>query len=375
MRFLIVAASIGSGHMKAAEAIQSEIKNKYEDAEVLVIDFTKWSISWATAFMKACYLFMLRFIPNLYDLMYRFTGGKSGGLSVQSLISMITSHDIKALTRKYRPDVVICTHPFPEGAANHRHKNHPSEFMLATVITDYSVHQMWIYHHVDCYFVARESMRLDLIAAGIAPDSIFVTGIPVSDAFHEAVSYEEIASIREKLKLDASHPSILIMGGGLGLGGMDLALSAIEKIKRPVDVIVVAGRNEKLRAKAEALMQHAPHHVVVFGFTTHVRELMAVSSFIITKPGALTISEAMAAGVPLLLHEPIPGPETQNAVLAVHDGIARWVNDASKLSDAISELLDESGALESMRRRANEMKKPYAARDIVSTLMRRYEAK
>ena len=97
--FLIIAASIGSGHIKAAEAVGDALKTKYPDAQIHTEDFTMWRISWATAFMKACYLFMLRFIPNLYELMYRFTGGKAGGLSVQSLISAFTARDIAALVK------------------------------------------------------------------------------------------------------------------------------------------------------------------------------------------------------------------------------------------------------------------------------------
>ena len=182
--FLIIAASIGSGHIKAAEAVGDALKTKYPDAQIQTEDFTMWRISWATAFMKACYLFMLRFIPNLYELMYRFTGGKAGGLSVQSLISAFTARDIAALVKKHRPEAVICTHPFPAGAASWRKKRHPDEFLYSTVITDYSVHQMWIYPNVDCYFVAREEMKTDLIAAGLPAEKIFVTGIPVISKFH-----------------------------------------------------------------------------------------------------------------------------------------------------------------------------------------------
>ena len=183
--FLIIAASIGSGHIKAAEAVSDELRIKYPDASIEIVDFTEWKISWATAFMKACYLFMLKFIPNLYELMYRFTGGKAGGLSVQSLISAITSADIASLVKKYKPDAIVCTHPFPAGAASWRKERHPEEFLFSTVITDYSVHQMWIYTNADCYFVAREAMKTDLISAGLPADNVWVTGIPVKASFHQ----------------------------------------------------------------------------------------------------------------------------------------------------------------------------------------------
>ena len=320
-----------------------------------------WRVSWATAFMKACYLFMLRFIPNLYELMYRFTGGRSGGLSVQSLISAFTARDIAALVKKYRPEAVICTHPFPAGAASWRKKRHPKEFLYATVITDYSVHQMWIYPNTDCYFVAREEMKTDLIAARVQPEKVFVTGIPVTSKFHQR---EDREVILESLGLSPERKTVLLMGGGLGIGGLDAALCALENVEIPIQILVVAGKNEKLRLRVEKLAKSSHHAILVWGYSARVREFMAISDFIITKPGALTISEALSAELPMLLHDPIPGPETENAVYIARKGAAVWANSEEKLAKAISWLLSSEEELTSMRTAAHEMKKPYAARDI-----------
>lgn len=359
--FLIIAASIGSGHVKAAEAVADALKIKYPEASIHTEDFTMWRVSWATAFMKACYLFMLRFIPNLYDLMYRFTGGRSGGLSVQSLISAFTARDVAALVKKYHPEAVICTHPFPAGAASWRKKRHPKEFLYATVITDYSVHQMWIYPNVDCYFVAREEMKTDLIAAGLPPKKIFVTGIPVTSKFQRRESRE---IIMESFGLSTERKTVLLMGGGLGIGGLDAALRALEDVDEPIQILVVAGKNEDLRRRVEEMANTSRHTILVWGYSERVREFMAISDFIITKPGALTISEALSAELPMLLHDPIPGPETENAVYIARKGAAVWANSEKKLAKAIVRLLSSREELEAMREAAHEMKKPYAARDI-----------
>ncbi|MBQ9377215.1 MAG: UDP-glucuronosyltransferase [Schwartzia sp.] len=365
MVFLIVAASIGSGHMKAAEAVADALKIKYPDARVHTVDFTGWCVSWATALMKSCYLFMLRFIPNLYEVMYRFAGGRKGGLSMQSLVSALTSRDIASLVRKYRPSAVICTHPFPAGATSWRKERHPDEFLFATVITDYSVHQMWVYPNADCYFVARESMKSDLIAAGLAEERIFVTGIPVTARFRRR---EGRQSILESLGLNADEKTILLMGGGLGLGGVEAALDELERVAIPIQLLVVAGKNEKLRERVEERAKTSHHTIRVWGYSQRVREFMAVSDFIITKPGALTISEALSAELPMLLHEPIPGPETENAVYVSREGAALWVNSGEKLGEAIRFCLSSDERLAAMRQRAHELKRPYAARDIVGAL-------
>ena len=369
--FLIVAASIGSGHVKAAEAVADELKIKYPDASIRIVDFTMWSVSWATAFMKASYLAMLHFVPNLYEFLYKFTGGRAGGISVQSLISAITQFDIAALVKKYQPDVVICTHPFPAGATSWLKKRRPKEFLFSTVITDYSVHQMWIYPNVDCYFVAREAMKTDLIAAGLPPEQIYVTGIPVAGTFHQE---EDKPGILQELGLTDTQPIVLIMGGGLGLGGVDFALLQLEKMTMPLQILVVAGKNAELKARVEEMASHSRHTVEAWGYSTKVREFMAVATLLISKPGALTISEALAAELPMLLHEPIPGPETENAVYAARRGTAVWLKSDAKLGEAIVDLLLHPERLAAMKERAHEVKRPFAAHEIASYLAENLQA-
>lgn len=284
---------------------------------------------------------------------------------MQSLISAVTARDIGVLVRQYQPDVVICTHPFPAGAASWRKARHPQEFLFATVITDYSIHQMWMYPHVDCYFVARDAMKMDLTAAGISPESVHVTGIPIMAAFSRAADREALC---QKMALAPNVPVVLLMGGGLGLGGVESALSELESFVGNVQILVVAGTNETLRQRVEVLAKRSRHAIRAWGFSHEVRALMAVSSFLVSKPGALTISEALAVELPMLLHDPIPGPEAQNAAYLAQRGAAVWVSDPERLGEALRQLLREPERLERMRRRAREMKRPDAAKRIGDVL-------
>lgn len=364
-RFLIIAASIGSGHMKAAEALAEKISEKMPEATVAVEDFTRRDVSFANALMKAGYLWMLRLIPNLYWILYRFTGGKAGGLSVQGLISLVTSGDADALIRRHSPDVVIATHPFPAGAVSRIKRNHPGKFLFSTVITDYSVHQMWIYEDVDMYFVARESMKTALAAAGIDPARVFVTGIPISEGFGEM----DKRQARRELGIDEAGVVVLLMGGGLGLGDMESALSELGACATPLTVLVVAGKNDGLKKKAEETAARSAQRIVVFGYAENVSTLMAAASFIITKPGALTISEALAASLPMLLAGPIPGPETENAAYAESAGAAVWVRDERKLGEAIRSLASSPETLARMRAAAGRISRPDAAKKIAEKFL------
>ena len=362
--FLLVTASIGSGHIKAASSVAEALKIKYPDASVNMVDFTAVGVSVVNAFMKWSYLTMLRFVPNLYELMYRFTGNRTCGGLIQAFLDFIMARDMRKLVRKYRPDAVICTHPFPSGAASQLKlyvKGTDEDFLSDVVITDYSVHQMWVYKRVDQYFVARKDMCRELMEHGLPESSLYPVGIPVGRQFVQLESREKLF---QELKLDSSKPVLLIMGGGLGLGGMDVALGALEDLKQDVQIIVVAGKNQRLMAQVQAAIPKSHHDIRVYGYTDMVHKLMMVSSLLISKPGALTITEAMSCGLPILLHEPIPGPETDNAEYFAQCGTAAWIRSDEELGAKVKELLEHPEALEAMRRAAMQWRRPEAAEKI-----------
>ncbi|MDO4203818.1 MAG: glycosyltransferase [Selenomonadaceae bacterium] len=363
---LILTASIGSGHVKAAEAVARELTRLCPSSRISIVDFTRWGTSWANAFMKNVYLLMLRFVPNLYNLMYRFSGGRYGGLSIQSLISVLTQPDIKALLKKYQPDVIVSTHPFPAGAVSwYRSDERRGGFSASTVITDYSIHQMWIYQHIDKYFVARETMKTDLIAAGLDPEQVYVTGIPISVS-EDTRTREEIAA---GFHVDISRPVVLLMGGGLGLGGVVEVLRELEKVPERLELLVVAGKNDELQHSAREIALKSHHGIKVWGYTDRVHDLMRISTLLVSKPGALTITEALALRLPMVLHSPIPGPETENAVYIARRGAAIWVGRDNTTGSAVAEAITSPDKLKAMQGAAAKLAKPAAAENIAGAIL------
>lgn len=363
--YLIVTASIGSGHMRAAAAIGEEINRLCPSANVKIIDFMSYKTAFFNGLLKTIYLKMLDFVPNLYDFLYKFTGGRTTGFSVQRILSMVMKRDMERLVQQYTPDAVICTHPFPAGAVSYLKKKARYEFLFATVMTDYSVHQMWVYDNVDVYFVASEDMKQDLEDLGFAEKKVFATGIPVMADFRSDISQIQA---RKAIGLSFSEPILLLMGGGLGLGGVDDALCQIEKLEADLQVLVVAGNNKALFERVKRKSANSKHKIKAIGYTDKIRLLMGVSDILITKPGALTISEAMAAGIPLVLHEPIPGPESDNAAFAVTQGVAVWVKKEESLTDKLAQLLRDKDALSRMKAGAYSCRKPQSATDIVKDI-------
>ena len=364
-KFLLLTASVGSGHEKAAGAIAEGIKKTFPLAKLDIVDFMSWHTSFINAFMKSCYLKMLSLVPNLYEFMYQFTDGKRKGGCIQLLMAYAMSISIKSLIRKHEPDVIICTHPFPAEAVSHLGEKWRKNFLSAAVITDYSVHQMWICPHMDLYFVGCDFMQKQLIADGIAKNIIHVTGIPVAERFQKE---HDKKLCRQKLDLALDKPVILLMGGGLGLGRIGMALEQLETIDEHLQLIVVAGRNRELLHKAEAVSKQSHHKIFVYGYTDKVHELMGAADLLLTKPGALTLTEALSLGLPMLLHEPIPGPETDNARYMSGCGSAIWLHAGDNLAYILRHLLADKDKLADMERAARRNRKPEAVGKIIEVI-------
>ena len=365
VRILILTASIGSGHTRAAEAIRAALAAHPAAAtmQVDVVDFMARDISIIHYLMKRIYLLMLRFVPDLYDVFFRVAGKNASGGVVRGAFAQVMVHTVGRVIRAYAPDLVIATHPFPEGAAALWRARHGASFTLAALLTDYALHAIWLVPGVDVYFVATEAMAEGMAARGFDTHMVHATGIPIARADYglERSAAQTHAGLAEDL------PTILLMGGGLGLGGMDRTLAALEQVKLRLSILVVAGRNAVLEEHARTVARTSRHVIRVFSYTDEIPTLMCAADLLITKPGGLTISEAFAAGLPLLLHDPIPGPETENAVYATRSRAAVWLHPGEAMAPAVEEILAHH--ISEMRRAAHDCARADAAQHVAAILM------
>ena len=197
---------------------------------------------------------------------------------------------------------------------------------------------------------------------GFDRSMVCATGIPIASADY-AMARD---AAQAKAGLTEDLPTLLLMGGGLGLGGMDRTLAELETIEQRFSILVVAGHNAALAAHARAVASHSRHTIRVFSYTDEVHVLMRAADLLITKPGALTLSEAFAAGLPLLLHDPIPGPETENAIYATRRGAAVWLHPGERMAPAVEEIL--AHRIPEMRRAARRCAREEAAQDVAADL-------
>jgi processive 1,2-diacylglycerol beta-glucosyltransferase len=271
--------------------------------------------------------------------------------------------------------VVFCTHYLPlealgllreekpgKTAGGDQAKVHP---LVVSVVTDFEAHALWMAECVDLYCVAAESTGARLLARGAKPGSVAATGIPIASRFSQAVDPK---AVRRAMGIREDFPVILVLSGGFGMGPIAEMMTQIDKAPAEFQVIAVAGRNEELRRELAAL--ECRHPVRVLGFANNVHELMAISSLVVTKPGGLTTSEALAMGKPLLIVNPIPGQEAANSDFLLEHGAGSKVNRVEDLPFRIEQLL-ASKKLEQMAAAAKSLGRPQAANAICEETLQR----
>ena len=362
---LVVTASMGSGHNKAANAVAEAIKRKYPVNKINVIDFMSTETAYFNSLVKDIYLKMLDHTPSVYEFFYKFTSDSTKGSTIQSVFAHAMKKDMRELIKKYEADMVICTHPFPCAAASYLKQTGEINIPLITVMTDFCVHQFWLYKHIDIYFTANDLLKKEMVNQGLLEERIFVTGIPVGYNFRVDYNRDDLLA---KFKLEKDKPVALIMGGGLGLGGVKNALCQLEHLEKDIQILVITGANVALWSEMNEYAQHSKHKIFVWGYSHNIQEFMSVATFLISKPGALTISEALTRELPMILHDPIPGPEVDNAKFVSDNGAAIWVKHQDTLDAVVREVLSDATILPKLRNNAKVLKKPYASDNIADVI-------
>lgn len=339
-KVLILSASIGTGHTQAARAIEEYVKTIPEECDVEHLDFLSNDVLSFDNIVKETYIKILDVFPMLYDLMYYSSQGYKKGMVVKTLIAWGLKRRMLRVVAEKKPDILVFTHPFPAGAAALLKRQHRLNIPLIGVITDFDVHQLWVYPQIDTYCVPASQLKEQLLRQGIDESKILVTGIPVRQAFSQ-----------QHWQWDESHQqnkNVLIMGGGLGMGAIKQSLATLDKLDAVDSFTVVTGYNADLYDELSKMRQDFSHEVEILGYTNQIPKLMQRAALLLTKPGALTCTEATTVQVPIVLYSAIPGQEEANAIYMQNKGCARWVKDQEKLAAVIQELLTEPEKLKRM---------------------------
>jgi processive 1,2-diacylglycerol beta-glucosyltransferase len=267
--------------------------------------------------------------------------------------------------RDFNPDAVVCTHFLPARltALMLSHKIIRSSIFVVT--TDYDFQGLWLNPPFSRFFVAREETKAYMEAIGVPADRLTASGIPVRPLFGEAVNAD---AVRKRYDLDESKPLLLLSAGAAGGSYTTAVVKQTLRISTDFQAIVVCGRNAELKTEVEDIVAGRPDQYRVLGYSTDMPDLMRIASLFVGKPGGLSASECMAAGLPMVLIKPIPGQEDRNSDYLLEQGAAVKCNYENTIGYKIEEILCEPGRLERLTARARQVGRPDAAAQVAAAV-------
>jgi processive 1,2-diacylglycerol beta-glucosyltransferase len=373
MRILIATITAGGGHLQAAAALHEAWLQARPQDTVQRLDLLTLFSPLHRKIYSDGYVKLIAHAPELWGLFFNKTDNPALVRKLARWKAAFGSNSrqkFARLVKRFAPDAVLCTHYLPVELLGGLRKEWPGPPPLTvSIVTDFEAHALWMDANVDLYCVAAEETKARLVARGASAAQVLATGIPVAAKFSSAI---DTAAARKRLGLRDDLPILLVLSGGFGMGPVAQILAALDEIQRPFQTVAVAGRNEALRRDLAA--QDRLHPTRVLGFVTNMDELMAVSDLIITKPGGLTTSEALALGKPLFILNPIPGQEAANSDFLLERGAAAKVNRVEDLPFRLEQLLG-SEKLVAMARAAAALGRPAAAADICRAVIAHIKAR
>ena len=275
------------------------------------------------------------------------------------------------LFREYNPDIVISTHPFGSQMTSYLKQKKKTSCKLITIMTDFASHEQWLigYRFVDYFFVSNSGMKEDIIKNGINKDKIYVTGIPISNRFLQNYNKEDIYNM---FNLSNDKKTVLFFGGGEYGLGKEKTVAILRNLAEinNLQVVAIAGKNKKMKEEFEKIVKenNKENLIKVLPFTDKVPELMAISDLVITKPGGLTVSESLASKLPLIIINPIPGQEEENAEFLEKEGCATWLKKDDDSKKILISVLTNDSKLNNMKEHSINLSKPNSTQDICNII-------
>lgn len=357
----LCSTSVGAGHTRAAQALE-KVAQQFP-LEVEHVDTLSLMSRPFRKLYRDAYLDIVEHAPQVFSWLFDLTDRPFQPDAIRLALEEASARKFRKFLAQFQPDLVLCTHFLPTTLAVQQREKGKGTFCLATVITDFDVHGMWLAAPSDHYFVAVPEARAYLRSFGVSGRAMTVSGIPTDPVFQEERPRDELA---RELGLEAELPTILLSAGGLGSGRLDETLSALREVRTKLQIVVVCGRNEELKesvAKLAAEWGEDEHRVFPLGFTTEFHHFMTCADIMVGKPGGMTTWESMIKGLPWIVVDPIPGQEERNTYHLLESGMGLWAYEPRTLAYKVEKMLS-GDRLQRMQQNAKAMSRPDAAREI-----------
>ena len=365
-RIIILTASVGSGHNVAAGVLEATFRQAPDVEMVKTLDVLELTSSLYHTLYDDAYFAAVDAAPWLVGWSYDVNDLPFRSQEVLSLWDQINTAAVVKAIQAYKPDIVVCTHFLPARLVSLLLARGALRATMSVITTDFDFQGLWLSTPFSRFFVARDETRAYMVDIGLPADRITVSGIPVKAVFSQAVEREAVLA-RYQLRPDV--PTLLISAGAAGGAYTQAIVAQTLRMRNAFQAVVVCGRNERLKDEITALVTpHADRYRVV-GYTTDMPDLMRVATLFVGKPGGLSSSECMAAGLPMVLINPIPGQEVRNSDFLLEEGAAVRCNYATTVGYKIDWLLGDPDRVRHMAASACRLARLDAAQVIAATVL------
>lgn len=379
MRLLILSATTGGGHMRAANALKTYALQQNPNSEVKIIDTIQFVSPLLNKTVTKGYLYLATKTPDIYGAMYRVSNKDTPVNTIVEEANDQFSIRLEPLIENFKPDAVVTTHSFAANMASSLKSSGKLKAPIFCIMTDFSVHINYLHPMIDEYIVSNDTMIAECLKYGIDRKNVHDIGIPVSEVFFQEFDKKKLL-ISEKLNPD--FPTILIMAGSFGVTDILKIYHNIVKIPLDFQIIVITGKNRKLyetfdkelyksnlyNSKNSSLHNNRKlkptKPTKLMYYTNEVEKYMYMSDLIITKPGGLTVSEAICSGLPMAIFDAIPGQEEDNANFLVSNNMAIRLAKGKRCTDTIEDLLTNPIKLYNMKMACQSFRKGNSAKLI-----------
>ena len=351
MNILILSASTGGGHMRASRAIENYMGENGEDNNVKIVDSLLYINPILNKTITGGYVYLATKTPKIYGKIYELTNKEERWISFVSRLNYLFANKLLPLIDEFKPDVIITTHPFPTEMVSILKSKELVNIPLVCIMTDYAPHKAWVNEKVDAYIVSNDDMVEEMKSIGVKEEVIYPFGIPIEQVFFEKKDKDLVLN---ELELNPNLPTILMMAGSFGVTN--------------VFQIVITGKNQKLYDEFNKIVGSSNKPTKLIYFTNEVNKFMQAADMIITKPGGLTITEALASNIPMAIFDAIPGQEEENAEFLINHNMAIKLEKDKSCSNIIEELLINKEKLNNMKEACRSFDKNDSSKNICALI-------
>lgn len=364
---LVLTTSAGAGHIMAARALGEAFKEAAPKARIQVLDILDQAPALFRNIYSGGYLHLVNVLPSLFGFLYESSDRPR--TAARRLRSELQSISLRGAAKRIcsdPPQFIVNTHFLSAELVAQLRREERLSCPQFTVLTDFEAHRMWVQAPTERYFVASTLARAHLEACGVVPEAVSVTGIPVRLEFEADIPQAEA---RRQLELHTDGAIVLLLCGGFGVGPVEATFRELLRVSGVRTVAVICGRNAARQRRLERIAESVRDRVRIVGYTDEIHLWMRAATLAVSKPGGLSSAEALTCGLPLVILNPIPGPETRNSDYLLEHRAGIKVNNRRVLAARVQELLENPGRLHSMRAAAAAAARPHAAREIVSAIL------